>query len=65
MPDMNHLINEPLYTITEAGKILGITRQAVHYRVKHRLIRSLKVQGGKRLIPHSEIKRISKEVRIY
>ena len=34
--------NETLYTMTEAGKILGKTKQAVGYMVKNKLIETVK-----------------------
>lgn len=43
-------MNTKLYTITEAAKVLGITRQAVHYLVKNKLLRTASLDTTKKLI---------------
>lgn len=44
------MINTKLYTITEAAKVLGLTRQAVHYLVKNKLLRTAALDTTKKLI---------------
>lgn len=43
-------MNTKLYTITEASKVMGITRQAVHYLVKNKLLRTAALDTTKKLI---------------
>lgn len=59
---MDNRTANPVYTLTEASKALGISRQAIWERVKRGTIRRSKTKAGRFvLIDHDEIERIKRE----
>ena len=53
-------INQKLYTASEVAKLLGVSRQAIHYRINNGLLGVVQAYGGKDLIPESEFKSLKK-----
>jgi excisionase family DNA binding protein len=54
---MNELNNKPFFSVTELAESLGITRQAVHKRIKSGKIRAETI-GHAFVIPKEEVERL-------